>query len=312
MANHCMGLKNFSLVIPTYNAGSVWPQCLESILAQSIKPKQLLVIDSNSRDSTAQTAIDFGCTVIQTDPASFNHGRVRNFALEFLGDEEFAVFLTQDAILKSKFSLNNLLNSFNDPLVGMAYGRQLPHLNSKPLGAHARFFNYPNISQIRSLSDSKRFGIKTTFVSNSFAAYRLSALAGVEGFPQHVILSEDTYVAAKMLLSNWRIAYVAEATAFHSHDYSYFQEFKRYFDTGVFHARENWILGQFGPTESEGVRFVKSELKYLFHNAPHLIPTSIARTFIKYLAFKLGQKEQMLPIQLKRFLSMHKNYWAEN
>jgi rhamnosyltransferase len=307
-----MVLNNFSLVIPTYNAGNAWSQCLESIHAQSIRPKQLLVIDSNSKDSTAQTAIDFGCTVIQTDPATFNHGRVRNFALEFLGDVEFVVFLTQDAILESKFSLNNLLNSFNDPLVGMAYGRQLPHLNSKPLGAHARLFNYPNISQIRSLSDSKRYGIKTTFVSNSFATYRLSALVGIGGFPPHVILSEDTYVAAKMLLSNLKIAYAADATAFHSHDYSYFQEFRRYFDTGVFHSREDWILDQFGRSESEGIRFVKSELKYLFRIAPHLIPTSIARTFIKYLGFKLGQNEQVLPIQLKRFLSMHKNYWTKN
>jgi rhamnosyltransferase len=307
-----MVLNKFSLVIPTYNAGNIWAKCLESIHSQSIKPEQLIVIDSDSNDSTAQTALDFGCKVIQTDSATFNHGRVRNYALEFLSDVEFVVFLTQDAILESKFSLNNLLSSFSDPLVGMAYGRQLPHLNSKPLGAHARLFNYPNISQVKSLSDSKRFGIKTTFVSNSFATYRLSALARIGGFPAHVILSEDTYVAAKMLLSNWKIAYVADAAVYHSHDYSYFQEFRRYFDTGVFHSRENWILGQFGRSESEGARFVKSELKYLFQNAPHLIPTSVTRTFIKYFAFKLGQNERIFPIKLKRFLSMHKNFWDQN
>lgn len=307
-----MTLCNFSLVIPTYNAGSAWSQCLKSIDLQSISPKQLLIVDSNSSDFTAQTAIDFGCTLIKTDPATFNHGRVRNSAIEFLDDTDFVVFLTQDVILESKLSLQNLLDSFQDPSVGMAYGRQLPHLGSKPLGAHARLFNYPNISQIKSLSDSKRLGIKTAFVSNSFAAYRRSTLSDVSGFPTNVILSEDTYVAAKMLLSQWKVAYAADATVFHSHDYSYLQEFRRYFDTGVFHSRENWILDQFGSSESEGARFVKSELKYLVKNAPHLIPTAIARTFIKYFAFKIGQNEHVLPTKLKMFLSMHKNYWAKS
>lgn len=305
-----MTLYDFSLVIPTYNAGNAWSQCLESILLQSISPKQMIVIDSNSSDLTAQTAINFGFKVIKTDPATFNHGRVRNSALELLCGTEFIVFLTQDAILESKLSLQNLLSSFQDPSVGMSYGRQLPHSDSKPLGAHARLFNYPNISQIKSLSDSEKLGIKTTFVSNSFAAYRCSALSDVGGFPENVILSEDTYVAARMLLSQWRIAYVSDATVFHSHDYSYLEEFRRYFDTGVFHSREKWILEQFGRSESEGARFVRSELKYLSKNAPHLVPSAIVRTFIKYFAFKLGQNERALPTQIKQLLSMHKNYWT--
>lgn len=302
----------FSIVIPTFNAGESWISCLNAIQCQSLKAHQLLVVDSNSSDSTAQTALNFGCSLIKTDPARFNHGRVRNLAIELLHDSEFVVFLTQDAILESKFSLQNLLNSFRDPAVGMAYGRQLPHLNSKPLGAHARLFNYPGISQTKSLSDANRLGIKTAFVSNSFAAYRRSALSDIGGFPANVILSEDTYVAAKLLLSHWRVAYVADATVLHSHDYSYLQEFRRYFDTGVFHSRESWILEQFGRSESEGAKFVKSELKYLVQKAPHLIPTAIARTFIKYFAFKIGQHEQLLPTKLKKFLSMHKGYWIKH
>lgn len=52
------------------------------------------------------------------------------------------------------------------------------------------------------------------------------------------ILSKDTNVAAKMILVEYSIAYVAEAMVYHSHDYTILEEFKRYFDIGVFYGRE--------------------------------------------------------------------------
>ena len=83
--------------------------------------------------------------------------------------------------------------------------------------------------------------MKTAFNSNSFAAYRRKALKDVGGFPINTILSEDMYVTAKMLLKNWSVAYCADAKVYHSHNYTIWQEFKRYFDIGVFHAKEAWI-----------------------------------------------------------------------
>ena len=304
--------NNFSIVIPTRNAGDRWIKLIKSIFSQSIKARHLLVIDSNSSDSTPLIAAEWGCDLMSTDPSNFNHGRVRNDALSLTGDSDFIVYLTQDAILESNSALESLLDSFKDESVGMAYGRQLPHLHSGPIGAHARIFNYPDQSLIKKISDSKKLGIKTAFVSNSFAAYRRTALEAAGGFPTHTILSEDTYVAAQMLLLGWKVAYKADARVFHSHDYSYAEEFRRYFDTGVFHCRESWIIDQFGKSEAEGMRFIRSELNYLFENAPFLIPSAIARTFLKYSAFKLGQHEKILPNNLKRMLSMHKNYWANS
>ena len=79
------------------------------------------------------------------------------------------------------------------------------------------------------------------FISNSFAAYRVSVLKEVGGFPDDVIFGEDMFVATKMLKAGYKIAYAAGACVYHSHDYSLWQEMKRYFDMGVFHAREPWI-----------------------------------------------------------------------
>lgn len=57
-----------------------------------------------------------------------------------------------------------------------------------------------------------------------------------------MIFGEDTIAAAMLLQGGKKIAYVSDAEAYHSHNYTVGQEFKRYFDIGVLHSTENWIL----------------------------------------------------------------------
>ena len=157
--------------------------------------------------------------------------------------------------------------------------------------------------------DSLALGIKTAFMSNSFAAYRLSVFDKLGGFPDNTILAEDMYLAAKMILSGYKVAYCAEATVFHSHNYTLKQEFQRYFDTGVFQQEQKWIQQKFGSAASEGKRFVLSELKFLSIKSPHLIPKAILSTCVKWLGFKLGYYYYRLPYKWCRVFSMHKGYW---
>ena len=227
-----------------------------------------------------------------------------------LPEADIVVFLTQDAILADPSAISHLISNFSDETVGAVYGRQLPHQGASKIGRFARLFNYPEKSRIKSLADAPELGIKTAFMSNSFAAYRRSALLEAGGFPPHTIMGEDTYVAAKMLLAGWKVAYNADAAVYHSHDYSFLEEFRRYFDTGVFHAEEPWIRERFGIAETEGKRYVRSEFTYLLGEAPWLIPSAILRTFLKFLGYRLGMLEAYLPKILKKsYLTMNKNYW---
>jgi rhamnosyltransferase len=122
-------------------------------------------------------------------------------------------------------------------------------------------------------------------------------------------MAEDALVAGRMLMAEWKIAYVAKATALHSHPYGIADEFKRYFDTGVYHSRESWLLEQFGKASGEGKRFVLSELKALWPRHVHLIPVSVVRTLAKFVGYNLGLREAILPPKLKRKLSLHKRFW---
>jgi rhamnosyltransferase len=270
-----------------------------------------LLIDSSSQDDTVKLARNYGFEIDIIPKAEFNHGGTRQNAVNVLEDTDIVIFLTQDAILNNCDAIESLLKTFDNPEVGATYGRQLPHLQAGPIAAHARLFNYPDISHVRSLQDKKQFGIKTVFISNSFAAYRRSALMAVGGFPVDTIMNEDTFVAGKMLISGWKIAYCAEAQVYHSHDYSFHDEFKRYFDIGVFHAHTAWLQQTFGNASNEGMRFVISELKYLSNSTPWLIPEALFRTGLKWLGFRLGNKYlPHLPIKVCQKLSLHNGYWS--
>ncbi|BBM05676.1 hypothetical protein HAALTHF_27910n [Vreelandella aquamarina] len=86
-------------------------------------------------------------------------------------------------------------------------------------------------------------------MSNSFAAYRREALLAAGGFPEGTILSEDMMAGARLLQQGWKLAYCADACVQHSHNYTLAAEFKRYFDIGVFHHREQWLLAWLGKAE---------------------------------------------------------------
>lgn len=218
-------------------------------------------------------------------------------------------FLTQDAILKESNSIEMILRPFHEDKVAAVCGRQLPRKWAKLIEAHARLYNYPLESSIKTFLDIKKFGLKTAFISNSFAAYRVSALNQIGGFPKDVIFGEDMYVATKLLKAGYKIAYSAEACVYHSHGYSLWQDMKRYFDMGVFHAREPWIRQELGGAEGEGVKFVISEFKYLLKHAFWRIPEGVLRTLLRYTGFRLGLFENHLPLWLKRRLAMNKGYF---
>ena len=176
-------MNKVGLIVPTLNAGSLWESWLKAFEQQTVKPDALLVIDSSSSDNTAALARAHGFDVQVIPKPEFNHGGTRQFGVNVLSAVDIVVFLTQDALLASPDAIERLLAAFADERVGAAYGRQLPHRNAGPIAAHARLFNYPDESQLRTLEDRTRFGIKTVFISNSFAAYRRSALMAGRRLP---------------------------------------------------------------------------------------------------------------------------------
>ena len=298
------------LVIPTLNTGGHVDLLLPALRDQTLRPARFLVIDSNSRDDTVRRFREAGAEVKVIEPESFDHGATRQMAVEILADVQIIIFLTQDAIPAHPEAFANLTAPFEDPDTGMTYGRQLPSPSARPIGAHARLFNYPDQSYRRTIADAPRYGIKTVFCSNSFAAYRRSALMETGGFPKGTIFGEDMLVAAALLQKGWSLHYNAEARVYHSHEYGLAEDFRRYFDVGVLHCTNSDLLRQFGRVDGEGVRFLGSEMNFLRAHAAYLIPAALLHTVFKYVGYRLGSVARYLPRALNQRLSMNSGHWS--
>ena len=280
---------NCGLIIPTLNAGEQFRTLLEQLAAQTLAP-QKLIVDSESTDGTAELAKSFGVEVLTIPRKSFNHGATRQLALEKILPLDVIIFLTQDVLLHDDESLAKLVKIFDeDKSVGLSYGRQLPHLNATSEAKFLRAFNYPAESRLRSFDDRKIYGLKTAFASDSFAAYRVEALQSVGGFPSNVPVCEDMYVAAKMLMNDWKIFYAADAQVYHSHNYTAAQEFRRYVQIGKFHAQEPWIRETFGSAEGAGKKFVLMKLSALAKKNPFDCVGALFRDAAKFFGYRIGR-----------------------
>ena len=304
---------SLSVIIPTLNAAAELPGLLKGLQEQDGVDLEIIVIDSSSDDATQNIASEFGVQLCVIDRQSFDHGATRTKAAR-MARSDILVFMTQDAVLVDSRALERLVAPFTiDPLIVAVYGRQLPKSDATLFGEHLRLFNYSETSRVRCFEDRHKYGFKTAFISNSFAAYRKAPLESIDFFEEGLLFGEDTYTLAKLLSDGFRVAYVADACVFHSHNYSILQDFKRYFDVGVFHARHQTLIEQFGTPIAEGRRYVQSEFSFLIKRKKYwLLPESCVRNLAKFLAYNLGKRYTLIPFSLSMRLSMNRKWWMNS
>ncbi len=301
---------SISVLIPTRNGGRTLAEVFATLSIQSVEIKEVIVIDSASEDDSVNIAKSHGAEIVSIDPRTFDHGGTRT-TLCNLAQGEILVFLTQDAILKKRNSIEKLVTPIlQDTSVAACYGRQLPSHDANHFAESLRDFNYPETSAVYSYDDRKRVGIKAVFTSNSFACYRKSALAEVGYFQDGLIFGEDTVAVGRLLRRKYKNAYAADALVYHSHNNKIAEDFKRYFDIGVLHTQEKWLLEEYGNTSGQGKRYVVHELKGILKKRRYmLLPELFARVAMKYCGYRIGRYYRILPMKIITSCTLNARWW---
>jgi len=301
----------YAIVVPTYNPGAAWSDWVEAVVGQSVQPEVVIVIDSSSTDGQIGSCEPSAWHIVKIKSAEFDHGGTRNKGFEMAAQHQvdYVVSLTQDSILADQHAIERLLEPFADAQVAAVCGRQLPRADANVRSKFARLFNYLPVSFINLKENIPERGIKTAFMSNSFAAYRLFAFVEVGRFPEKIIFGEDMYLAAKFILAGWKTYYNGEASSVHSHNYSLFEDFRRYFDIGVFHRVTPFLREQFGTASGEGLKFSIKELGYVAKNRFWAIPMVFLEVFTKFVGYKAGYNYKSIPKSIRVKLSLNRKYW---
>lgn len=297
-----------SVIIPTLNGGRYLEELLSGLKRQTVKPSQVLVVDSSSKDDTVNICRSFEGDVVQIDPVTFDHGGTRNLAASRVKGD-ILVYLSQDTSFNDTGSLENLIRPLREPGVAASYGRQVPRNDANVIERFARSFNYPLARSVKGIEDVPEFGVKAFFFSNVYSAIKRDAFNEVGGFPEKAILSEDMTLAAKLIKRGYKIAYEPDAVVSHSHNFSLTTQFKRYFDIGIFFGRNRWIRDM-ASSGREGRRYLKEELRFLATNKKWTwIPYALADTVARFLGYRAGLLERAIPGRLKPLLSYNRNFW---
>lgn len=68
-----------SVIVPAYNEEAVLAKCLRALAAQTVKPYEIIVIDNNSTDRTAEIAREFDVRLVTESRQGIIHTRSRGF-----------------------------------------------------------------------------------------------------------------------------------------------------------------------------------------------------------------------------------------
>lgn len=222
-------MTSVSVIIPTCNAGKYIGQQLDILLRQTVKPCEIIVVDSASDDTTCQIATSQGEPVklLEIRREEFDHGGTRDFALRQT-EGDYVLFLTQDALPIDERYIENLIAPMvRDTAVAAVCARQVAYPDAREYERLNREFNYPTQGRVWSADDIDRFGEKAYFFSDACSAYRRSAYDAVGGFDRPIETNEDMLIAAKLIHAGYKLAYEPTAQVYHSHCFSLRHEYER-------------------------------------------------------------------------------------
>jgi len=196
-----------SIIIRTNDSDSIIGETLTCLFTQTYTHFDLLVLDYSSTDQTRDIVKQFPGKRLMLPAGTYNSGQVLNQVIEMTRGE-IVVFLNADAILVSPNSLRNLVDSFNDPGVDAAFGRQI----ARPEATNAVLDFYE--------TTFPETGNPPSWLpfSMPFAAMRRSIWLE-RPFSTKTPGAEDFEWGLWAKKNGVRIAYVPQAVAMHSHNY---------------------------------------------------------------------------------------------
>ncbi len=309
-------METVDVIIPVYKPDRGFLTLVERLETQTTPVNRIIIMNTEQKYfdrlfyGTALEGRYHNITVKHLTKREFDHGRTRNQGVKLSRADVF-IMMTQDAIPADEYLVERLLAGLREERTAVAYARQLPGRDSGEIERYTRGFNYPEQSEVKTKADLPRLGIKTFFCSNVCAAYKREVFDALGGFVNRAVFNEDMLYAAGAVNADYHIAYVAEARVYHSHNYTYRQQFHRNFDLGVSQADHPEVFAAY-PSESEGIRLMKNMIAHLkAKGMGNKIPGAILQSGFKYAGYLCGKQYRRLPGRLVMAMSSNREYWKQ-
>lgn len=266
-------IKETTVIVRTMNNQDIISKTLKALFSQSYKDFDLLVVDSGSQDNTLKQVAFYEHTLLEVKQEDYHPGIVLNKAVE-QSNTKLIVFLNSDTVMLHNNCLQMLVKELNDKSISAVYARQIARPEAKPWVIRDYNLAFPkdkiNPSWMHfslPLSGIKKEVWKTNpFYTKAWA-------------------SEDTKMGVDLKNKNYKIKYLSNVIAMHSHNYTLKQIFNRRFVEG---EADVYIFGNKFTT----FNLIKSYLASIFNDTKyhirHLEFKELFLSFVRRFVYQYG------------------------
>ncbi len=226
-----------SVVIPTYNAGAEFHWLLRKLKAQKgLAGVEVVVVDSDSTDGTAEAAEAAGCVVVRIPNSEFSHSHARNLGAD-AASGELLLFTVQDAYPVGDHWLYSLARALTAPIleeyrVSALSCSEFPRRDSEMfynagIDAHYRFLNCRECDRVGVLTGQAHEQLRAQgqlsdvaclIPAKTFQAYRYEGR-----------YAEDLMLGVRMIRDGHKLAMLNSVQVIHSHNRPAHYHLKRTF-----------------------------------------------------------------------------------
>jgi rhamnosyltransferase len=218
--------RSVSAVIRAYNEAEHIGRLLEGLENQTVKPDEIIVVDSGSSDDTVAIAKAAGCVIEHIAKSEFSFGRALNRGCAAANGD---ILLIASAHVYPVYDtyVEHLTGAFDRDRVAIAYGRQVGDERTKFSESRVmtRWFPAHNI-----------WDQGHPFSNNANAAVLRSVWQEIP-YDETLTGLEDLDFAKKVIAGGNKIAYVADSPVVHVHEESWSIIRNRYRREAIAYAR---------------------------------------------------------------------------
>ena len=195
-----------TVYVPAYNVAQFLGPCLEGLLAQTLPPNEILVIDDGSRDATAEIASKYAAVTLIQHGTNKGLAAARNTAMR-AARNELVASIDADCVANPNW-LAQLSASLTDPSVVGVGGKLIEGIQKNTAD------RWRAVHMAQHWGDAPIHNPRFLFGSNNL--FRKSAVLAVGGYDESMRTNgEDVDLSRRLRDKGWNFLYVPAAVATH-------------------------------------------------------------------------------------------------
>jgi GT2 family glycosyltransferase len=215
-------LPRISFIVVTYNSRETILDCLASIEAQKLRPKEILVVDNDSNDDTVKLVrSNFPDVAVTETYSNRGYGYANNLGASKVSGTIIGI-VNPDVILDASWARQMAVALSSDSLRGAAEGKLLQSQDPRRVdvgGSRLNILGFGCTTKHGELDSPEEWTEEVSYPSGAAFVIRRDVYSAVGGFDAtYFLYHEDVDLGLRIYAAGWKVVYVPAARAIHRHE----------------------------------------------------------------------------------------------